>query len=52
MTLHPMLSKAVININLYVTLLAQEIGLRRFLEEKGAKAFTTSFDETGRYGNN
>ncbi|GHT14839.1 L-arabinose isomerase [Bacteroidia bacterium] len=24
---------------------AQEIGLRRFLEEKGAKAFTTSFDE-------
>jgi L-arabinose isomerase len=24
---------------------AQEIGLRRFLEERGAKAFTTSFDE-------
>ena len=24
---------------------AQEIGLRRFLEDKGAKAFTTSFDE-------
>jgi L-arabinose isomerase len=24
---------------------AQEIGLRRYLEEKGAKAFTTSFDE-------
>jgi L-arabinose isomerase len=24
---------------------AQEIGMRRFLEEKGAKAFTTSFDE-------
>ncbi|VBB47453.1 L-arabinose isomerase [uncultured Paludibacter sp.] len=24
---------------------AQEIGLRKFLEEKGAKAFTTSFDE-------
>ena len=24
---------------------AQEIGLRRFLEEKGAKAFTSSFDE-------
>ena len=24
---------------------AQEIGLRRFLENKGAKAFTTSFDE-------
>ncbi len=24
---------------------AQEIGLRRFLEEKGAVAFTTSFDE-------
>jgi L-arabinose isomerase len=24
---------------------AQEIGMRRFLEDKGAKAFTTSFDE-------